>query len=126
MLNQARELAVQKRQEIIGAVPGASFQVLQELAPELEKFLTEWLFPYFWHRPQLDVRTRRFVTMTIFAVLKCHTQLESHIRSALQDGIPREEICEAFTHAAWYAGCPVAVEALKVAKKVFDEEDAKK
>jgi 4-carboxymuconolactone decarboxylase len=39
-------------------------------------------------------------------------QLPWHINFARQNGLSREEIAEAFTHLAFYAGWPAAVSAL--------------
>ncbi|MFO7698327.1 MAG: carboxymuconolactone decarboxylase family protein [Anaerolineae bacterium] len=49
--------------------------------------------------------------------------LKSHIRIGLQNGLTREEIAEAITHMAFYAGWPCAVNAVRVAREVFAEQD---
>jgi 4-carboxymuconolactone decarboxylase len=46
-----------------------------------------------------------------------------HMKRALQNGLKREELIEAITHIAFYAGWPVANTAIATAQRVFDELD---
>ena len=48
-------------------------------------------------------------------------QLRGHIGRALDNGVTRDEIAEVIMHMAFYAGWPVAANAVQVAKEVFDE-----
>jgi 4-carboxymuconolactone decarboxylase len=48
-------------------------------------------------------------------------ELPFHLKSALQNGITREELIEAISHLAFYAGWPTASTAIGVARKVFAE-----
>jgi 4-carboxymuconolactone decarboxylase len=45
--------------------------------------------------------------------------LRSHLALARQHGVTREELVEAITHLAFYAGWPNAVTAVTVARAVF-------
>ncbi|WP_370552620.1 carboxymuconolactone decarboxylase family protein [Conexibacter sp. CPCC 206217] len=45
-------------------------------------------------------------------------------RAALADGLPREEICEAFLQTGVYAGVPTANRAFAIAQRVLDEVEA--
>jgi len=46
-------------------------------------------------------------------------QLRSHLALARQNGLTEEELVEAITHLAFYAGWPNAVAAVGVARDVF-------
>jgi 4-carboxymuconolactone decarboxylase len=46
-------------------------------------------------------------------------QLRSHLALAQQNGLTREELVEAITHLAFYAGWPSAVTAAGVAKEAL-------
>lgn len=46
-------------------------------------------------------------------------QLRSHLALARQNGLTEEELVEAITHLAFYAGWPSAVTAVAVARDVF-------
>ena len=47
-----------------------------------------------------------------------------HLQSAKNNGITRNEIAEILTHAAFYAGCPKAWAAFRMAKEVWADADA--
>ena len=49
-------------------------------------------------------------------------QLRSHLALARENGLTQEELIEAITHLAFYAGWPSAITAVSVAKEVFQEE----
>jgi 4-carboxymuconolactone decarboxylase len=46
-------------------------------------------------------------------------QLRAHLAIARDNGIKEEELIEAITHLAFYAGWPSAVTAITVAREVF-------
>jgi 4-carboxymuconolactone decarboxylase len=46
-------------------------------------------------------------------------QLVFHLGLAKQDGVTEQELIEAITHLAFYAGWPKAMSAMTVAKNVF-------
>jgi 4-carboxymuconolactone decarboxylase len=46
-------------------------------------------------------------------------QLRSHLLLARQNGVTEQELVEAITHLAFYAGWPSAVSAVAVAREVF-------
>ena len=47
-----------------------------------------------------------------------------HLGRALQNGVTRAELGELIMHTAIYGGFPVAVEGMRIAREVFDAEDA--
>jgi 4-carboxymuconolactone decarboxylase len=49
-------------------------------------------------------------------------QLTFHLGFAKQNGNTEEELIEAITHLAFYAGWPKAMAAMAVAKRVFRDE----
>jgi 4-carboxymuconolactone decarboxylase len=49
-------------------------------------------------------------------------QLRSHLVRARDNGLTQEELVEAITHLAFYAGWPSAVAALDIAKDVFEKK----
>jgi len=46
-------------------------------------------------------------------------QLRSHLRRARDNGVTKDEVVEMITHLAFYAGWPNAVNALAIAKEIF-------
>ena len=49
-------------------------------------------------------------------------QLGYHLALALTNGITKGELIETITHLAFYCGWPNAVNAIGVAKEVFDKK----
>src|SRR5207244_1489709 len=94
---------------------------VREVAPKLADLTETVLFGDVWERPQLSKRDRSLMTVAMLTALYRTDQLRGHIGRALDNGLTREEIGEVITHAAFYAGWPVGVNAAAVAKQVFDE-----
>lgn len=82
------------------------------IAPRLAELSQQVLFDDIWQRPQLPPRERSLITLAALAALGRTAQLPWHIDFAQQNGVTRDEIAEAFTHLAFYAGWPAAVSAL--------------
>jgi 4-carboxymuconolactone decarboxylase len=86
----------------------------------------EYLFGDIWTRPGLELRERSMITITTLTVLARNPELKTHLRGALNAGISREKITEIMIHLAHYAGWPIAVNGLRIARELFDELDGKK
>ena len=46
--------------------------------------------------------------------------IEGHLERALANGVTKDEIGEAITHLAFYAGWPASMTAGRIAKQVFE------
>ena len=64
------------------------------------------LFGDVWKRPGLSVRDRSLVTVAVLAATYRPDQLISHVRLAPANGLTQDELVEALTHLAFYAGRP--------------------
>lgn len=87
-------------------------ETLANLAPKLAELSQEILFNDIWKREALTPRERSLLTLGALTALGRVQQLPWHIDFAQQNGLTREQIVEAFTHLAFYAGWPAAVSAL--------------
>ncbi|MEU6811639.1 carboxymuconolactone decarboxylase family protein [Streptomyces sp. NPDC046831] len=94
------------------------------IAPGLVEVTDDVLSGDVWERPGLSPRDRSLVTVTALTVLYRGEQLGHHLRVALDDGLSVEELSEAITHLAFYAGWPNAMTAITQLKKITDERDA--
>ena len=72
-------------------------------------------------RAQLSPRDRSLVTVTSLVAQYRVNELPFHLKFALENGVTREELIEAITHLAFYAGWPTASTAIGIARKVFAE-----
>ncbi len=95
--------------------------VMKEITPHLADLTIKVLYGDVWERPGLSKRDRSLITVAALTALYRTDQLRVHIRLAVENGVTKEEICEIFTHMAFYGGWPTAANAVLVAKKVFDE-----
>ncbi|WP_228899770.1 carboxymuconolactone decarboxylase family protein [Streptomyces sp. IPPR8] len=96
-------------------------QELAGIAPKLVEVTNEVLFQDVWERPGLSPRDRSLVTVSVLAALYRSEQLPYHLGVALDNGLTAEELSEAITHLAFYAGWPNAMTAITLLKKIADE-----
>jgi len=95
-----------------------------EIAPDLVRYTIEFAYGDVLSRPQLDLKSRQLATVAgLTALGYAHQQLGFHIQGALNVGWTREEIIEVILQMAVYAGFPAALNAIRVAKEVFDNRD---
>jgi 4-carboxymuconolactone decarboxylase len=96
-------------------------RMLGDIAPTFVSLTDDVLFGQVWARPELSPRDRSLVTITSLATAGNTEQLRAHIPMGLANGLTAEEITEAITHVAFYAGWPRAVSALTLAKELLTE-----
>lgn len=83
-----------------------------DIAPKFAQLTDEVLFVDLWQRPALSPRERSLVTVAAPVALYRPQQLPFHLSRALDNGLGRDELAEAITHLAFYAGWPCAASAL--------------
>ncbi len=90
-----------------------------DFAPALVDFTDQVLFGDVWKRPGLSPRDRSLATVAALIAGGNTEQLAFHLPYAVANGVTRDELVEAITHLAFYAGWPRAMSALAVAKQAF-------
>lgn len=98
-------------------------QLMGDIAPRLAELTDEVLLGDVWERPGLAKRDRSLVTVAALIALNRPEQLRSHMRLARRNGVTEEELVEAITQLAFYAGWPNAIDAVMAAREVFAEEN---
>jgi 4-carboxymuconolactone decarboxylase len=97
---------------------------LQDVAPDLGRYVVEFAFGDIYSRPVLDLRQRQLVTMSALTTLGgAERQLEVHVNAGLNVGLTAREIVEAILHCIPYTGFPRVLNAIFVAKRVFEERN---
>ena len=92
----------------------------KDIAPDLSKYVVEFAFGDIYSRPGLDNKQK--VLTTISALVAQGTpQIEMHVKTGLVVGLTPEEIVGCIMHLIPYTGFPRALNALKAAQKVFEE-----
>lgn len=94
-----------------------------DIAPALADYTDKVLFGDVWERTGLSPRDRSLVTVASLVALYRVNEMPFHFKRALDNGVTRDELVEAITHLAFYAGWPVASTALSIARRVFQEAD---
>lgn len=105
-----------------GAKPRPSQGPIGDFAPKLAELTDDVLYGDVWERPELSKRDRSLVTVAALIALNRPEQLRSHLVRARENGVTQEELVETITHLAFYCGWPNAVNAINVAKEVFEKK----
>lgn len=105
-----------------GTKPRPSQSAIGDFDPKLAELTDDVLYGDIWERPQLSKRDRSLVTVAALIALNRPEQLRSHLIMARKNGVTQEELVETITHLAFYCGWPNAVNAISVAKEVFDKK----
>lgn len=114
----------EKLMEIDGEGGEKVIESLQDIAPDLGRYIVEFAFGDIYSRDGLDLKQRQFVTLASLTTQGgCEPQLQVHINAALNVGLSPQEIIEAITHCVPYTGFPRVLNAIFVAKRVFQERN---
>ena len=90
-------------------------------APYLGVLRDSVLFGDIWERPQLSKRDRSLITLAATQAMYVTEELRLYVGRSLDNGLTPEQVAEAITHVAFYAGWPTGVNASRVAAEVFRE-----
>jgi 4-carboxymuconolactone decarboxylase len=96
-------------------------KMLGDFAPTFVSLTDDVLFGQVWSRPQLSRRDRSLITISSLVSAGNTEQLQAHIPMGIANGLTKEEIIEAITHVAFYAGWPRSVSALTLAQKLLTD-----
>jgi 4-carboxymuconolactone decarboxylase len=105
--------------EIETREPSGAQKAYGDVAPALVGFTDDVLFGQVWKRTELSPKERSLVTVAALVAGGNPEQLEFHLGFARDNGATEEELIEAITHLAFYAGWPKAMSAMAVAKRIF-------
>ncbi|MFI1050129.1 carboxymuconolactone decarboxylase family protein [Streptomyces griseoruber] len=73
-----------------------------------------------WGREGLAPRDRSLVTLGILIALGAETELKTHVRIGLTNGLTQDEIAEVIYHSSGYTGFPRAVAARTAAREALE------
>ena len=111
-------------EEISPGAAGRTKASLEDIAPDMVRYLMEFVFGEISARPGLDMKSREITAVAaLTAIGTAPNQLKVHIKGALNCGCTRDEIVEVIMQTLVYAGFPAALTGLRLAKEVFKEID---
>ena len=97
---------------------------LEDIAPDLGKFIIEFAFGDIYTRQELTTEEREMITLSsLLTAGGCEPQLEVHINGALNVGISPKKVIETLLQCIQYTGFPKVLNAIFTAKKVFTERE---
>jgi len=132
MLNGFRDIfysmsRYEKGKEVIEAIQERSieeiFKDLEDVAPDMSRFVVEFPYSEIYTRSEVDLKTRELCTVAALTVLGTVPQLKDHIGGALNVGNSPTEIVEIILQMSAYCGFPKSINGLVAAKEVFKDRN---
>ena len=132
MLNGFRDNSItmsryEKGKEVLEEIQQRSveeiFNDLEDIAPDLGRFVVEFPYAEIYTRSGVDLKTRELCTVAALTVLGTIPQLKEHINAALNVGNSETEIVEIIMQMSAYCGFPKSINGIVAAKEVFEERD---
>ena len=88
---------------------------------EFQEMITRNVWGEIWTRPGLDRKTRRCMVIASMIALGRWEEFKLHVRAALRDDMPPDEIKEIILQSAMYCGVPAGNHAFGEAEQVLVE-----
>ena len=106
-------------------VQTAGREQLGEFAPGFAHLNDDVLFGEVWNEEAIDVKTKCIITVvSLMASGITDSSLQYHLQNAKAHGVTKEEIAAIITHATMYVGWPKGWAVFRLAKEVWNEEQA--
>jgi 4-carboxymuconolactone decarboxylase len=113
----SEQTATSPNREQGAARPSGALQ--QRIAPGLATLTDDVLYGDVWTRPELSLRDRSLVTISVLIATGRTAQLTGHLGRALTNGVKPSEASAVLAHLAIYCGWPSAASALEVYEQVY-------
>ncbi|AWE42097.1 MULTISPECIES: carboxymuconolactone decarboxylase family protein [unclassified Actinobaculum] len=114
------ERGMETLREVDGNTGQEVVEALEDVAPDLGRYIVEFAFGDVYSRPDLSLRDRELVTLASLCTQgDTAPQLEVHINAALNVGLSRQEIIGCFIQCVPYTGFPRVLNAVAVVRRVF-------
>jgi 4-carboxymuconolactone decarboxylase len=94
---------------------------LNDIAPDVAKYIVEFGYGEIYSRPGLTNQQRALITISSLVTQGTERELELHVNTGLTAGLTSTEIVESVIHLIPYTGFPRVLNALYVVKKVFQQ-----
>ncbi len=116
------ETGMHNLKKIDGKGGEAVITSLENISPDLGRYIVEFAFGDIYERSGLSLQEREIITLaSLLTAGGCEPQMEVHISGALNVGIPPEKIIEIFLQCIPYTGFPRVLNAVYAAKRIFEK-----
>ncbi|HBP31210.1 MAG: carboxymuconolactone decarboxylase family protein [Advenella sp.] len=120
-LSDRRQRALELLKTLDPEAPDKVAARLDRLSPDFAELILGFAFADIVSRPCIDLKTRQMLTVAaLMAMGTASSQLEFHIRAALNVGVTREEVIEILLQIAVYAGVPACMNGITATELAFD------
>lgn len=115
------ERGLQKLQEIDGEAGERVLKSLQDISPDLGRFIIEYSFGDIYAREGLDLKSKEIAVVAALTAMGASPQLKVHLNGALNVGCSINEVKEVILQMAVYAGFPCCLNAMAALKEVLKD-----
>jgi len=123
MLDDRYQRGLAQLEAVSGPHGAAVVESLNDIAPDLGRYIVEFAYGDVFARPGLDVKTREIATVAALTAMgTAAPQLKVHMQAALRVGASRQELIETVMQMIPHAGFPAALNAVAIARDVFAAE----
>lgn len=124
MDRELRDKGLAMRKRVLGdAYVEKSMASADGFNAPFQEILNEYCWGMAWGDDRLPPKTRSMLNIALLAGINRMHEWELHLKGALNNGVSRDEIQAIIHHVAIYAGVPVGVECMRIARRVFAEID---
>lgn len=114
------ETGMENLRQIDGQGGEAVIRSLENISPDLGRYIVEFAFGDIYAREGLSLQEREMVTLaSLLTAGGCEPQLKVHIAAALHVGIAPGKILETFLQCIPYTGFPKVLNAVSAARDVL-------
>ncbi|RJS93702.1 carboxymuconolactone decarboxylase family protein [Salinisphaera sp. Q1T1-3] len=97
-----------------------TLQQISEVAPALSRYSRDVIRDDLWQRKALSTHDRALVTVAALIARDQTGDMTFYFKKALDNGVTPAELGEVITQMAFYAGWPNAMDAVNVARPIFE------
>jgi 4-carboxymuconolactone decarboxylase len=98
---------------------------LNAIAPDLVKYMIEYVFGEVYTRETLDLKSKEIAVVAALTALgNAEPQLKVHVNGALNVGCTINEVKEIILQMSGYSGFPTCINAMNALKSVLKEREA--
>ena len=117
------EKGLAKRKATLGTeYVEASLNNADDFSRPFQEAMTAWCWGFGWGDECIDAKTRSMMNLTMIGALGKMTEWELHCRGAIKNGVSKEELRAIIHVIGIYCGVPQALECMRAARKVLDEQ----
>jgi 4-carboxymuconolactone decarboxylase len=121
---EQEQRGLQKLREIAGEQAAHPLGDWDAIAPDMRRYIIEFVAGDILSRPGLDAKSRQLATVAMLAALSyAPDEFKMHFAGALRLGWTREELVEVLLQTAVFAGFPAALNALTWAQEVLSKQE---